>query len=87
MCEFEENILKLLKEEQSRLKNVFTDKDAPYMKSLAVGILNAESKLAKCKQKTCIENVYKENRDRMPMSDLRGWSNQQVEVARCKGLI
>lgn len=86
MCEFEDNILKLLKEEERRLKAVFTDKDAPYMKSLSVGISNAEMKLKECMQKQCIENIQKQYREIIPAADLRRWSNMQMEVARCKGL-
>ena len=59
MCEFEKNILQLLKEDKSRLMAVYVDKDAPYMKSLDHGIRHAEKKLEECEYKKCSQNFYK----------------------------
>jgi hypothetical protein len=51
MCEFEKNILQLLKEEKERLSAVVMDNKLPYIKSLEHGILTAEKKLAECECK------------------------------------
>lgn len=84
MCEFEENILKLLTEEKARLLNVFTDKEAPYMKSLEHGIQSAQTKLKECEQKKCVERVYKQNPGIIPAISLSHWSNIQMDIFNCK---
>jgi hypothetical protein len=84
MCEFEENILKLLKEEKTHLSKVFTEKEAPYMKSLEHGIQSAENKLKECKYKQCVENVYKKNPGIVPAMNLGQWSNIQIDIFNCK---
>lgn len=84
MCEFEQNILTLLKEEKSRLLNVFTDKEAPYMRSLEHGIQSAETKLKECEYKKCVERVYKMNPGIVPAISFSQWSNIQMEIFNCK---
>lgn len=42
------------------MTTIFTDKDAPYMKSLDHGIKSAEKKLEECEYKKCIQEVYKQ---------------------------
>ncbi len=56
MCEFEKNILQLLKEEKERLSPVVIDNKLPYIKSLEHGIRTAEKKLAECECKMGIAN-------------------------------
>lgn len=58
MCDFEKNILTLLREEEKRLQKVFTDKDAPYMRSLQHGIKSAEKRVEECEYKKCVQNAY-----------------------------
>lgn len=81
MCEFESNILKLLVEERARLKTIFTDRDAPYMKSLDYGIKTAEKKLEDCEYKKCTQNIYREQ-----IEPLEYWSTLRKEYIRCKRL-
>jgi hypothetical protein len=52
MCDFEQNILKLLVEERDRLK-VVMDKEIPlpYYKSLENGIESARKRLKECESK------------------------------------
>ena len=83
MCEFESNILSLLVEEKERLKKVFVDSDAPYMKSLNYGIKSAKEKLDTCKEKQCINEIYKQNRDLTPMTDLKRWSQMKFDMIQC----
>ena len=84
MCEFESNILKLLKEEQTRLNTLFADKNAPYMKSLAHGIQQAEEKLKQCEYKQCVEQVTKQNPGMIPAMRLQHWSALQASLIQCK---
>ena len=81
MCEFESNILKLLLEEKNRLKSIFTDKEARYMKSLDYGIKSAEKKLEDCEYKKCRETVY---RARDQSEPLEYWSTRVKEYVDCK---
>lgn len=83
MCEFEKNILKLLMEERTRLDKLYK-KDAPYMKSLEHGIKSAQEKLQQCEQKQCIAQVYKNNRDIIPATDIRRWAEIQFDIYSCK---
>ena len=84
MCEFESNILKLLKEEQTRLNALYADKNAPYMKSLAHGIQQAEEKLKQCEYKKCVEQVSKQNPEIVPSMSLQHWSNMKAALFQCK---
>jgi hypothetical protein len=84
MCEFESNILKLLLEEKTRVKTIFTDKDAPYMRSLDQGIKSAEKKLEECEYKECVKNLYKQNPGVMPVIGLQHWATLQLGVHQCK---
>ena len=81
MCDFEQNILKLLLEERNRLKPMVKDTNLPYFKSLDHGIQTAEQNLAKCKEKLCIENV-KQNRTVYDIT-AEGWT-QYVAIQQCK---
>ena len=83
MCEFEQNILKLLTEEKTRLNQVFSDKDAPYMKSLTSGIESAKKKLAECEEKQCIASLFKQN-EIVPQLSLEYWANQKLAYYHCK---
>lgn len=83
MCDFESNILRLLREEKTRLTQIFTDKDAPYMKSLEHGIKSAEKKLEECQYKKCIEGIYKANTDILPALTLHQWTNIKNKLYEC----
>ena len=83
MCEFESNILKLLLEEKERLTKVFVDADAPYMKSLDHGIKSAKEKLAQCKENVCRNEIYKQNKDIVPIYDLQKWSQMKLDLVQC----
>ena len=85
MCEFESNILKLLQEEKTRMTSIFTDKDAPYMKSLDHGIKSAEKKLEECEYKKCMQEVYKQSpRDVRLEGPMQYWANIQLGLHQCK---
>ena len=84
MCDFESNILNLLKEEKRRLKLIFTDKDAPYMKSLEHGIQSAEKKLEECQYKKCVEGIYKANPEIIPALSLHQWTTIKNKLYDCK---
>jgi hypothetical protein len=86
MCEFEQNILKLLVEEKERLKPL-VDKQIPlpYYKGLENGIESAQKKLKQCEYEKCIQTVYREQaRDLIPMMDLKRWSAIQFGLSDCK---
>ena len=84
MCEFESNILSLLREEKKRLSTIFTDKDASYMKSLDHGIKSAEKKLEECEYKKCVEGIYKANPGIIPALSLQQWSSIKNKLYDCK---
>ncbi len=77
MCDFEKNILTLLREEEKRLQKVFTDKDAPYMRSLQHGIKSAEGRVEECEYKQCMAQLGSTN-------NLQFWSKYYIEHMRCK---
>lgn len=58
MCEFEKNILQLLKQEKKRLEPIVTDKSLPYLKSLEHGIKKAEKNLEECECKRTLQLEY-----------------------------
>jgi hypothetical protein len=79
MCEFEQNILQLLKDEKKRLLVVFLDKDTNYLKSLDHGIKSAEKNLNDCLCKQSIRQNY----EVIPPSHLQYLSNKAMEYLRC----
>lgn len=81
MCDFEKNILQLLKEEKKNLSTVVANNDLPYMKSLEYGIQNAEKKLAECE---CKKKFY--SNELVPASQLNYWSKMTFEFLKCKEL-
>ena len=86
MCEFEQNILKLLMEEKERLKPLIQKEiPLPYYKSLEHGIETAQKKLKECEYKKCLDQVYQNQaRDLVPMMDLKRWSAIQLGIYDCK---
>lgn len=86
MCEFEQNILKLLLEERDRLKPlVKKEVSLPYSKSLEHGIESAQKKLKECEYKKCLDQMYKDQaRDLVPIIDLKRWSAIQFGIHNCK---
>ena len=83
MCDFEENILKLLMEDKQRLNQMFVTKDVDYLKSLHSGIESAKKKLAECEEKQCIARTFKEN-GIVPQTSLHYWANQKLAYYQCK---
>ena len=83
MCDFEQNILKLLMEDKERLTQVFTDKDAPYMKSLNSGIESAKKKLVECEEKQCMTSLFRQN-EIVPQLSLQYWANAKLAYYHCK---
>jgi hypothetical protein len=84
MCEFEQNILKLLLEEKERLKPlVNTQIPLPYFKSLEHGIESAKKKLAECEERKCIADISKQT-EIIPQLSLQYWANRNLAVNQCK---
>jgi hypothetical protein len=86
MCEFEENILKLLIEERDRLKP-FVNKSLPlpYYKSLEHGIESAKEKLKECEYKECVKKFhYKYGRDLVPAYAIPRWNTLWEVFSECK---
>ena len=79
MCEFEENILKLLQDEKKRLQVLFLEKDIPYLKSLDHGIKNAEKNLTECLCKRQIRSSY----GLIPPNQMEYLSNKAMEYLKC----
>ncbi len=86
MCDFEQNILKLLMEEKERLKPLIQKEiPLPYYKSLELGIESAQKKLKECEYKQCINRIYRDQaRDLIPVMDLKRWSVIQFSIHECK---
>ena len=86
MCEFEQNILKLLMEEKERLKPLIQKEiPLPYYKSLEHGIESAQKRLKDCEYKQCVEKLYQHQaKDLIPMMDLKRWSAIQFGLSDCK---
>jgi hypothetical protein len=83
MCEYESNILKLIMEDKERLAKLYVDKNASYMKSLDHGIQTAKEKLAMCQEKQCMAEIYKQNRDLIPVYDFRKWAQIKADMIQC----
>lgn len=83
MCEFERNILKLLELEKQQTLPLYKDKNAPYIKSLDVGIENAKEKLKACQLNRCMDKVYRQNPN-VRITDFPRWSKMQIELSDCK---
>lgn len=84
MCQFEKNMLALLKQEQNHVEKVYKDKNASYLKSLEESIKRAQTNLEKCEEDLCIASLYREHRNLIPHSDMRGWTQMKWEIMQCK---
>ncbi len=76
MCEFERNILQLLKQEKKRLEPIVTDKSLPYLKSLEHGIKKAEKNLEECECKRTLQLEY-------PSTNMHSLSKKALEYMKC----
>lgn len=77
-------MLTLLKQEQNHVEKVYKDKNASYLKSLEESIKRAETNLEKCEEEMCVASIYRNHKNLLPQSDLRGWTQMKWEIMQCK---